>query len=186
MIVIEGPDHGGKTTLVKDLSERYSLPVAERVVGKDTESLVPSLKAWTEDNVARGWQATIFDRHRLISEPIYGPILRNRPEPGFSDAWWLASMYRMFYGYCRPLIIYCMPDLDVVLEGAAKDIENQPIAVRRNLTKIYSAYAAKAGSDGVLAGALIYDYQRSNQKYLYRHIEISVEKMYHTSGGFHV
>lgn len=178
MIVVEGPDGAGKTTLINKLSEQFSLPVAPRVVTKGAEAMV-DLKTWTEDNVARGWQSTLFDRHRLISEPIYGSVLRKRAEPGFGDPFWLFSMYRMFYMHCRPIIIYCLPPFQVVQEHVMADTENQPEKVRTQIAKLYMLYSAKAASDAVLANALIYDYTTTNERQLFRTIELGVERMFH-------
>src|ERR687883_686991 len=98
MIIVEGPDGGGKTTLITKLSDLFDLPIAERVVSKEARAMV-DLVQWTERNVSEGSQHTLFDRHRLISEPIYGAILRDRFEPGFDDAKWLHEMMYRFYRY---------------------------------------------------------------------------------------
>ncbi|MCA1807247.1 MAG: ATP-binding protein [Actinobacteria bacterium] len=53
MIVVEGPDGAGKTTLIRDLSALLNIPVAPRVVSQETKAMV-DLRQWTEDNVSRG------------------------------------------------------------------------------------------------------------------------------------
>lgn len=156
MIILEGPDGAGKTTLLHTLVERFELPVAPRVVSKETEAMV-DLKEWTEHNVARGWQATFYDRHRLISEPIYGSIMRKKFEPGFDDFSWLHIMNTMFYGHCRPLIIYCLPSFPTVLENLRGDPDN--VKVFRRIRQIYSLYVAKAAQDAVLYQAMMYNYE---------------------------
>lgn len=143
MIIVEGPDGGGKTTLIKFLSELWELPVAPRVVSKDARAMT-DLKQWVEINVSKGWQNMIFDRHRLISEPIYGPILRSSQASGFDNVDWLSVMMHKFYK-AEPLIIYCMPPLEVVKQNIQNDPDNE--VVQDHIEAIYSAYAARAALD---------------------------------------
>lgn len=157
MIVVEGPDGAGKTTLIEAIVDLLQLPVADRVVGKDTQALV-NLKHWTEANVNRGFQKMVYDRHRLISEPIYGPILRDQPQEGFVDLDWLVTMMRKFYA-CKPVLIYCLPPLEEVLHNVKYDTDNDNSAVEAKITRIYSAYCARAAIDkSHHYNTLIYDY----------------------------
>lgn len=158
MIIVEGPDGAGKTTLIKQLQERYNLPVAPRVVNKDTEAMV-DLKTWVEDNVTEGFQDMIFDRHRLISEPIYGPIIRGAVEPGFEDLTWMLVQMSRFYA-CKPVIIYCLPPLEVIKENLEHDIDNQ--VVWGSIDLIYAAYVARAAIDnmGNYSTVTLWDYTR--------------------------
>lgn len=123
MIVVEGPDGAGKTTLISRLSDELQLEVAPRVVSKDAEAMV-NLKQWTEDNVREGFQPRIFDRHRLISEPIYGPVLRDAPEPGFDDPYWFRGMMAEFYAL-EPIVIYCLPPWPVVWKNIVETPDNR-------------------------------------------------------------
>lgn len=159
MIVVEGPDGAGKTTLIQTLRQKTGLDVAPRVVSKDAEAMV-DLKKWTEDNVARGFQPTIFDRHRLISEPIYGPILRPKLEPGFSDLSWFYTMMRKFYKL-EPVIIYCLPPLRQVWKNVQNDPDNKVVAQQQVITSIWGAYFNKAVTDLTASRAYIYDYTDS-------------------------
>lgn len=157
MIVVEGPDGAGKTTLIKSLQEELQIPVAPRVVTKGTEAMV-NLKDWVNNNLDEGFQPTIFDRYRLISEPIYGPILRNRQEPGFDRLEWLAPRLRRFYDL-SPIIIYCLPPLEVVKANLIGDDDNKEVVGR--IDGIYSAYVAKAAIDLTYSPGItkVWDYQ---------------------------
>jgi hypothetical protein len=154
IIVVEGPDGGGKTTLVNQLAEHLQLPIAPRVVSKDTQALV-DLKAWTEENVSQGFQEVIYDRHRLISEPIYGSILRADFEPGFDDLAWYYSMWRQFILEVNPIIIYCVPPWETVKANLADDEDN--VVVKPSARSIYSLYLTFAAQHAGW-GALVYDY----------------------------
>lgn len=181
MIIIEGPDGSGKTRLAHTLSERMNLPIAPRVVAQDTTPLV-DLKAWVDDNLDRGFQGAIFDRHRLISEPIYGTVLpwKNTDTEGFwGDLEWLAEAMGKFYNL-RPLIIICLPPYEVVHHNLQDDPHNQ--RVLPHAWAIYRAYQAFAASGLCSRGVdLVYDYtsQHDRESYL-RAIESRImSAMYH-------
>jgi len=157
MLVVEGPDGAGKTTLIHTLQEKLELPLAPRVVSKDAEAMV-DLRAWVDQNLMRGFQHTIFDRHRLVSETIYGPILRQEQEPGFSDFHWLRERMHLFYKL-RPIIIYCLPPLKLVKHNVWQGDDN--VVVQDHIEAIYSAYVSRAALDCEMnINTFIYDYTR--------------------------
>lgn len=143
MIIFEGPDGAGKTTLIEAFQEAYNIPIAPRVVTKGAEAMI-DLKQWVDNELRKGFQYKIFDRYRLISEPIYGPILRNKSEPGFNDIQWLTSRMHAFYDL-DPVIIYCLPPLETVRANIMGDPDN--VVVESRIDAIYSAYVNKAAID---------------------------------------
>lgn len=177
MIVVEGPDGAGKTTLIEALQERFDLPVAPRVVTKDTIAMV-DLRQWVDHNLDEGFQHTIFDRHRLISEPIYGPVLRVEQEPGFNQLSWMAPRIRRFYDL-EPIIIYCLPPLDVVRANVTDDPDNTYVA--EFIEPIYSAYVTRAAIDKCYSPGmtLVWDYKNSptikNEPAFFGHIQKELE-----------
>jgi GTPase SAR1 family protein len=158
VIIVEGPDGAGKTTLINTLKEKLNLEVAPRVVSKDAEAMV-DLRVWVEKNLMAGWQPLIFDRHRLISEPIYGPILRAEWEPGFSEVDWLVPTLHQFYTL-EPIIIYCLPPFKTVWDNVLSNDDNRlfhgnPQGVRA----IWGAYLNKAATDFAFnKNVYLYDY----------------------------
>lgn len=146
MIIVEGPDGAGKTTLIEQLKERYGLEVAPRVVTKGAEAMV-DLKVWVEENLDQGFQYLIFDRHRLISEYIYGPLLRKEQQPGFTDLIWSWRMLDRLYNDVNPLIIYCLPSLEVVKANVSGDPENEVIA--EHIEAMYAAYVHRIALDQI-------------------------------------
>ena len=144
MLIVEGPDGAGKSILAEKLSRDLRMPIATKVVGADTQPLL-DLGKWTEDNLNKGFQRMVFDRHRLISEPIYGPATRNNQDVNFLDLGWLADMVHRFY-QTQPIVIYCLPDLQVVRANVVReDTDNQVVAGR--ISAIYAGYVSRAAVD---------------------------------------
>lgn len=140
MLIVEGPDGAGKTTLVRELAQALDWPIADKVVDSQTNALT-DLRRWTEDNVASGWQEIIFDRHRLLSEPVYGPILKtSSTRPELYDPTWQSRMYHLFFDD-EPLVVYCLPPLEGVLSNLDGDENNQVIFGHADA--IYRAYVAQ-------------------------------------------
>lgn len=160
MIIVEGPDGAGKTTLINQLVERYGLEVAPRVVSPDTKDLV-DLKVWVDKNLDDGFQWKLFDRHRLISEFCYGPTLRQEQRPGFLDMDWVHFSLWRLYTKVQPLIIYCLPPFETVHENIHRaDTDNS--ALYGHSQQIYAAYLERSTMDQlVLPGkVLVWDYTR--------------------------
>lgn len=158
MLIVEGPDGAGKTTLIRQLQERYGFEVAPRVVDKDTNAM-GDLKSWVEQNLEAGFQDLIFDRHRLISEPIYAPIMGRPAAPGFDDVIWLNRQYQEFWAI-NPVVIYCIPPKKAVVDNVWDDPDNR--SIRPYIDVIYNAYVARAAQDWVFGRNLvdIWDYTR--------------------------
>lgn len=176
MIVVEGPDGAGKTTFIEQLNAVLNLPIAPRVVSKDAEAMV-DLQDWVHQNVKGGFQALIFDRHRLISEPIYGPALRDELEPGFSDLSWFYAMLEAFYAI-KPIIIYCLPPFQQVWNNVMSEEENR--IFHQNgaaLRQIWSGYLNKACTDFALRhDTFIYDYTADDPGHYIKVVKSKLQK----------
>jgi len=139
VIILEGPDGGGKTTLLKRLCEATGLPAHERA---STSKGGPrsDLYDWTVNDL-QSWHKqplAIYDRHPLTSEHIYGPTVRGDVRPGFELANpELAYMRRHLRR--NALVIICLPPLSTVRENVASDIE-QMDGVVDNIDHIWECY----------------------------------------------
>lgn len=178
MIIIEGPDGSGKTTLIKQLAGVTQLPIAPRVVSKDAEAQV-DLVDWVEKNLKEGFQATLFDRHRLISEPIYGPTLRAKAEPMFDNWVWLTNQFNRFYNI-GPVIIYCLPPFGAVWDSVRSDPDNKVVHDERIARAIYNMYVTRAALDYSRMGnrVLIYNWIKDGHSLLFTadYIERAIEE----------
>lgn len=159
MIVIEGPDGSGKTTLIHEIKTQFPVTIAPRVVTKDAEAMV-DLVQWIEEDNAKLNQGVLYDRHRLISETIYGPILRDEPQPGFDDIKWLGQQMSLFYGK-KPVVIYCLPPWPVVMENQFSLPKG---CTTQQARSIYNLYVARAAVDEAYKRAWIYDYTSSSMQ----------------------
>lgn len=159
MIIFEGPDGAGKTTLINQISSKLGIPIAPRVVSKEAKAMF-NLMEWVDNNLDEGFQRMIFDRHRLISETIYGPILRPEAEGGFDRMAWLAPRMKRLYEL-EPIIIYCLPTRAAVRGNVMHDDDNE--VVRSRINSLYSAYVARASLDYTFAPGIVkvWDYKNS-------------------------
>lgn len=95
MIVLEGADGSGKSTLAKELSKLTGWPVVgSKGPPRSPDEFVARIEALLAQRAR-----TIFDRHPIISEFIYGGLLR----PQIKIPRRLMAKFKS----SRPFIIYC-------------------------------------------------------------------------------
>lgn len=178
MIILEGPDGSGKTTLKDQLLE--DMPKLFQA-HRHTDSMGPrtNLKRWVEDELS--WPGvlpcTIYDRHPLISEPIYGPMLRGNLAPGFrNDTWYMTQWRKLIMK--NPLIIFCLPPLEIVLENVHDVLKAQKPGIQPITTQVWYQYLTLFRRLRALnhTRAFRYDYSADNASGLY---EIIREEIAH-------
>lgn len=111
MIIIEGPDNSGKSTLAERLSQELKIPVihSQRPSGSPSEILEHSFKQLQP-------QMAILDRVYAMSEYVYGPICRGATDLGDLHHKALIDLYNRPY-----LIIYCRPPMETILKNDGRD-----------------------------------------------------------------
>jgi adenylate kinase family enzyme len=106
MIILEGPDGSGKSTLGFKISEEIGLPIIHSGGPPKSEEELTLRVIYSQDN-------SLLDRHPYLSEIIYGTLNGRTPMITFDKTWlWLSNN--------KPLIIYCSPGLDYLLKNLDK------------------------------------------------------------------
>lgn len=143
MIILEGPDNSGKTTLGQRLETALGVTLIH--------STRPPADASSSDLIEHAVlqvepRRVIMDRNYLISELVYGTILRGGPALGRERH--LKLMNDMLeLGHI--LIIYCRPSADTILDNGNRQ---QMIGVIEAHGKIISNYDRLMGQLGILKG----------------------------------
>ena len=166
-IIIEGPDGSGKTTLFNYLLDRDFTFQPHKRASTSVGGPVSDLEQWVVDDMVNLSTAmpSVYDRHPLISEPIYGPTCRGRAKPPFGDMSWVFVQQEALAK--EALVIFCCPPLTVVRENVR--VEQQMPGVAANLAELFALYQlASLAWPGV---QIRYDYTRHNQGALLNHID---------------
>jgi thymidylate kinase len=139
IIIVEGPDGAGKTTLIRNLreeSKRYFWVASSSGPPKDLEEIRDVLR-WV-DKAAELQIPVIFDRFPLISESVYGPVLRGKcllDEMGDSEHISVTALLRKINR-----VVYCRPSLEVIRKNVIEGTTPQLLGVLENLKDIVERY----------------------------------------------
>lgn len=158
-IILEGMDGTGKTTLLDTLLARLPQMKPHNRSSWVSAGPKPDLDQWTlEDTKTIGTHPmSIYDRHPLVSEPIYGPIIRGGVPGLFNQDWWVNAMTAEVAHHA--LLIYCNPPLTVVQQNLRQSEDNQMKGVVEKAPDLYYRYAVVSNRwPGV---QLRYDYTRN-------------------------
>lgn len=153
-VIVEGPDGAGKTTLLRYLHEITNLPVAPKFSSSlggpkaNLQSLVDAdMQSWhntlaDDPHYRKEWEpggvkdSYLYDRHPLISEPIYGLHVRKNIQPEFLTEWF-ARAWRDLLEY-NPLVIWCIPPFEAITVNVNPDRDMQ--GVWANMRRMYDCY----------------------------------------------
>jgi thymidylate kinase len=105
MLIIEGPDNAGKSTLIEKLKEEFHLKSFHAGGPPKNQSDIDKRKIDAHQNCL---EKIIQDRNYFISDIVYGGVLRK--EPVYDN---LVSLLKMLT--TKPMVIYCRPPLDHLL-----------------------------------------------------------------------
>lgn len=105
MIIVEGPDNTGKTTLIKELSQYFP---ELQVVKSPGHVVLGEALAWVAGAIRNEDPRFIYDRYFPISERVYGPVLRD----GDIFGQYTFDLLRLTLRR-EPLIVYCRPSDEV-------------------------------------------------------------------------
>ena len=162
MIVLEGVDGSGKSTLAMDLEGRFGIPVVHSLGPKSKEA---TLKWILRSHIVQMSGCTlIYDRHPLISEMVYGKVLRGEP---LIDPTTYAN-FLSIWAIRKPLIIYCRPPFKAI-----KLDKPQMEGVGENLKQLVERYDVVMLDvfKKIQCPHVIYDYTSSNVQTVYAEVE---------------
>ncbi len=136
MIIIEGPDGAGKTTLINGLhthwhgdSAWYDLQVIHSPGPLPVNLFEEGMRI-----LEKVRPVSVLDRFPYFSESIYGMVLKRHPLVTIQEFIILRNRLMQF----DPLLIFCRPPDDVLKESVLA--EEQMEGVVDNLTKIIEGY----------------------------------------------
>lgn len=150
MIVIEGPDNAGKTTLANILAQDLSLEVIHSIKPDNPRAGEGRLN-WMASN-----PQAIYDRASCISEAVYGSICRDGSVYG--DRHWEVLDNFLHHG---PLVIFCCCSKERAMKfGDREDMEG----VHENAELLYDMYQVVMGKVRAIGGYsditfLMYNYE---------------------------
>lgn len=146
MIIVEGPDNSGKSTLIQWLKDnlqvkelkhgRHGPPTGPKDIVERTETILKKALSYPH-------KATITDRFSLIGESIYGPVLRGK------DLWTEVPQDKIRLQKVLitldPFFIYCRPERSVITDMKKHqvkdyDTEEHVLNVTKNQELIIDAY----------------------------------------------
>jgi hypothetical protein len=126
MIIVEGMDNTGKSTLIQSLSSQLKLPMARTYRMPQSEEDITRWHNWA--NACP--YPIILDRHPAISDLVYGPVVRNTaPHSSLRSA-----------SACRNghYLIYCRPHWDTI--ARSYDEREQLDGTHGKLPQLLKAY----------------------------------------------
>lgn len=131
MVIVEGPDNSGKTTLARKLAADMELVyINNRQRPRGFKDL--DYDAFHFCDVAKVFP-TIFDRWGPISEPIYGRVIRDTQWPLKEE---LVQVHQYVAGL-KPLVLYCRPSNKRILDfGDTEQMEG----VKTKAKQLIKAY----------------------------------------------
>lgn len=146
MIIVEGPDNSGKSTLIQWLKKE--LPLIEVKHGRhgppvNSKDIVERTEILIKKSIDYNTKAIIVDRFSLIGESIYGPILRGE------DLWVKVPHDKIRLQKALraldPFYIYCRPDKSVIMDLKNHqikdyDTEEHVLNITKNQELIIDAY----------------------------------------------
>jgi hypothetical protein len=151
LYLVEGMDNTGKTTLCARLHEDLHFPLVKcpsvRGMGLD-ESV-----EWQKNFLKLAYQHDIIaDRLALISEAVYGPVLK-KDNILVNNKFWPLLVHQFLAA--KPMIIFCNPPLEVV---TAWDGRQQMKGVQEHADALYLQYASVMDAWKHFVPVVMYDY----------------------------
>lgn len=146
-VIVEGMDASGKDTLITALLTMKAqfhddLPHFELHERASTSlgGPVPLLDEWVEDDLDHMTdnRPYVYNRHPLISEPIYGPVTRGHMLGRFTDPSWIKHSRELAARHC--MVVFCRPPFSTVRANLARTPHGHMPGVMENASRLYDRY----------------------------------------------
>jgi len=136
MIVVEGPDNAGKSTLIGKLSRTLGWNVYHP--GGPPANAEEFLKQ-AISSLKYAHEKVIQDRSMIISDPVYSTVYPRNFSCDYHE------LIVTLCVYVNPVIIYCRPPDEFMLDFSRHEIgenddENQLITLHSNMPRIIQEY----------------------------------------------
>jgi hypothetical protein len=175
VIILEGPDGSGKTTLAGRIVEEFGMEYRRppEALLSSTHGPAPDLVDWWRNELRRPGderKAGVYDRTFWISEPIYQAVSARQPMCTTEEVWrGIADLWAE-----DPILIFCMTDEAGMIENAyaagrprLASIDDDSQKLRAVNFLYWSAYAIwQQASNRVYQ----YDYNRDHWSFIYNAI----------------
>jgi hypothetical protein len=150
LLIIEGPDGAGKTTLARGFGGAYHHEGPPPPGVNLFQYYCAVVRTVHSENRRR---TTVFDRLAL-SETVYGPIMRGGSRVSKAD-------YQEFLAATRAygaIHVLCLPPFPVALENWRRNRGAEYVADEGKFRQVYEAFALASPS-----ADLVYDYTRGGR-----------------------
>jgi len=169
MIILEGPDGAGKTTLVKHLQEDFGLAVGLR----GTEDRTKLYEVTVSDTFRAIRGAFEFGSPPLLWDRLYySELVYYRYTTGkcaFNHA--QQKLIRHVIQAIGCPVILCLPPLEVVVNCVLEDDRDEMEGVKTNIHAIYHAYEHMDLGNVLPVQTLVYDYTKDPREIVTTYIE---------------
>lgn len=134
MIIVEGMDNSGKTTLIENIKDGLETQGVQGHFEHSPSHLIATGRiqdwlTWIEISLLPDNQKYVYDRYPVLSEIVYGPILRGSNLLSTTD-----HLERL--KLLKPLIIYCRPDDDTIFDFRKPEMKG----VKENRDQLLAGY----------------------------------------------
>lgn len=163
LIILEGPDHAGKSQLAFHLIEKYRFNYYHCSVKPDIMQYHLHVLNAAQDDIQKYNSNYVIDRLHL-SEYVYGNIFRGGPKYNYLE---LEKQIRD--RFLKYILIVCLPPKEVVVEGHKKRLNNND-EMFKTVDKVYDLY--KQLIDKLEVNCYVYDFTKdSDYKQLDKFLE---------------